>query len=404
MFRPYVTVLRVRGAAVPAVASFLGALPIGMLNLGVVLAVRATTGSFAAAGAVGGAFGLGNAIGLVVQGRLISRWGQTWLLVATALLCPVSLVAFTAAAGQRVSLPVLAVWGAAAGASIPAVTSSMRVLWPVLVTDAALRPVAYALLATEFQVAMVTGPLLVSGLLLVGGASVVLLVAAGLACGAGLLLAAAPSSRRWRPAPVSSTGRRRAGAGMYTLLVGAAGGGVTSGMLIVGVPAAAAGQHWVGLAGVLFAAFSAGELLGGVAYGGRAWRSPPVSRLVNAQIGTAVGIACLAVLTSFPRWMLPVMFVVGVFTAPVSIGNSVLLDDAAPAASLARSYTVMVAAGLLGGAGGNLAGGLLERNGGRATVFVVAAGTMAFVALWTHARRGTLTTATRCAEAAAGRE
>lgn len=47
------------------VASFLGALPIGMLGLGVLLLTHSTTGSFAAAGLVSGAFSIGNAVGLV---------------------------------------------------------------------------------------------------------------------------------------------------------------------------------------------------------------------------------------------------------------------------------------------------------------------------------------------------
>lgn len=43
-------VVRIPGAAVPVLAGLLGALPIGMLSLSVLLLVRTTTGSLAAAG------------------------------------------------------------------------------------------------------------------------------------------------------------------------------------------------------------------------------------------------------------------------------------------------------------------------------------------------------------------
>jgi hypothetical protein len=68
VFRPFVAVLAVREARWPLLASFLGALPIGMLSLSVLLLVQIGTGSPAAAGAVAAAVAIGNAVGLTVQG------------------------------------------------------------------------------------------------------------------------------------------------------------------------------------------------------------------------------------------------------------------------------------------------------------------------------------------------
>jgi len=89
--------------------------------------------------------------------------------------------------------------------------------------------------------------------------------------------------------------------------------------------------------------------------------------------------------------MLPVMFLIGAFTAPVSIANSALLDDLAPPGRLTRSYTTMVSAGLIGSAAGSAAGGTLVRATGYRPVFLLASGAMAAVALWTVLRDQTLT-------------
>ena len=61
-----------RGAA-SACLVYAGALPFGILNLALLLFVRQRTGSIEVGGVVIAAFGLGNAVGLVVQGRFLDR-------------------------------------------------------------------------------------------------------------------------------------------------------------------------------------------------------------------------------------------------------------------------------------------------------------------------------------------
>ena len=141
MFRPFFYVMGVPGARLPLVAGFLGALPIGMLNLGVLLLVRDATGSLGTAGAAVAALSLGNAVGLVAQGAWIGRWGQPRVLVAGATLCPASLVGLVVATDPRLMI----VSAALSGATLPATTSSMRLLWPQLVTDPRRRALAQSL-------------------------------------------------------------------------------------------------------------------------------------------------------------------------------------------------------------------------------------------------------------------
>src|SRR4051794_5425386 len=99
-----------------------------MLSLSVLLLVQIGTGSPAAAGAVAAAVAIGNAVGLTVQGALLDRWGQTPVLLATALVCPAALLGVVLASDRHAPLTVIAAFAAVAGGSIPATTSSMRLL------------------------------------------------------------------------------------------------------------------------------------------------------------------------------------------------------------------------------------------------------------------------------------
>jgi MFS family permease len=381
VFRPFSCVLRVQKARLPLLATFLGALPIGMLTVGLLLVVRQATGSPAEAGAAAGALSLGNAAGLLLQGRLIDRYGPAPVLLTAAALCPVFLVTLTATMATPYLTPVLAV---ASGAALPATVTGMRVLGPHLFAGPATRDAAYALLATLFHIAMVLGPLLVSALFTGIGPAVVLPVAAALATAGGLLFAASPAARATRPGARPPVHRRMPGPGVVTLLLGSAGAGVGTGLLTI-----ALSGNGPALAGLLFAALSAGELLGGLAYGGRAWRMPTRSRLVLGLGGLSGSLALLAPATTGAAWlMLPVVALVGALAAPVAIANSALLDDIVHSGSLGRVYTVMVAAGLTGIAVGTAVAGRITGDG-RATV-LSAAGVLAAVTAWTHARRGTL--------------
>ena len=82
--RRYAALLALPGARRPVIASAVGSMPIGMFGLAVLLLAQDATGSFAVAGRVVGAFGLGNALGAVAQGRLMDRLGQTRVLRVAA--------------------------------------------------------------------------------------------------------------------------------------------------------------------------------------------------------------------------------------------------------------------------------------------------------------------------------
>lgn len=389
MFRPYVQAVRTPGALLPVAASFVGGgLPIGMLTLAVLLLVRLQSGSFLGAGIMAAALSVGNALGVAVQGALIDRRGQTVVLVPASLICLSSLSALVFAATHGGPSALTTSLAVAGGAAIPATPSSMRVLWPALVPDPQLRVTAYALSAVSFTAAMVLGPVLVSGLLLIGGPQVAVLAAAGLAGGGGLLFAVTPASRLWAPATARAHRRPRIwpGRGMRTLIAGNLAIGLAAGLSGVAVPAAAVALGAAALAGVFAAAGAAGDLCGGLIYGSVRWRLPLTSRLVAAQCGSAVIGACLALASrSIPAMML-VMSVSGTVGAAQGITTTTLLDDVAEPGTLTGSYALLVSCGLAGSAAGYAAGGTLVTATGVRDTFLMAAAAGLAAAGW-YARR-----------------
>jgi len=390
LFRPYVQAARTPGALLPLVASFIGGgLPIGMLTLAVLLLIRLQSGSFLGAGLMAAALSIGNAVGVAVQGVLIDRRGQTVVLIPASLICLSSLVGLVFAVGYGAPPALTAGLAVAGGAAIPATPSSMRALWPALVPDSQLRPTAYALSAVSFTAATVLGPVLVSGLLVLGGPRVAVLAAAGLAGGGGLLFAATPASRHWVPVratPVPRRPRRWPGRGMRTLAVGNLAIGLAAGLSGVAVPATAISLGAAALAGVFGAASAAGDLCGGLAYGSRRWRLPLATRLVAAQSGSAVmGICLILASRSLPAMMLAVT-VSGAAGAVQGITTTTLLDDVADPGSLTGSYALLVGCGLTGSAIGYAVGGILVSAAGIANTFLAAAAAGAAAAAW-YARR-----------------
>lgn len=401
MFRPYARVLRTPHAALPFLSSFLGSLPITMLSLGVLLLIRSNTGSFAQAGLVSGALSAGNGVGLVVQGWLIDRRGQTIVLIAAGILCGSMLITLTIAATKATPLVALVLLGGIAGASIPAVITCMRILIPELVSAPDLRATGYALLGTQFQLAMIAGPLVVSALLLVASPMYAVLAAAVLSLVGGVVFAVTPASRRWRPdqrrRQRTSGGSATMGLpavltpGLLTLVIANFGAGLAGGLASVAVPATAVAHGAVSLAGLLFAAQSAGDIVGGLVYGGRRWLLPVPYRLMVGQSATVVGTGLLAVMTGHPSAMFPLMFGIGLAQAPTGIASSLLLDVVARTGALGVSYTAMVAAGLAGIAVGSSGGGLLERATSPGVLFGMAAGIATAAVGQTFWRRSTLT-------------
>ena len=154
----YSALLRLPEARAPLVASAVGALPIGMFGLAILLLARDTTGSFAIAGRVVAAFGLSNALGAVAQGRLMDRLGQPGVLRTAAAIHVAGLAALVLAAAGDAPTLALAGCAALAGCSLPQLPAAMRSLWGMLVPDDERRRTAYALVSIVFEVSVISAP------------------------------------------------------------------------------------------------------------------------------------------------------------------------------------------------------------------------------------------------------
>ncbi|MFF0290723.1 MFS transporter [Streptomyces sp. NPDC005262] len=390
----YLDVLRTSGLRVPFLAMVLGALPIGMLGLGLLLYVHELTGSLAAGGLAAAAFGLGNAAGMTVQGRLIDRYGQAKILAHAGVACAAFGVLLVAAAPAVDPQGFAVATSAGMGICIPATTGSMRVLLAESVRGAEARTAGYALLAVLFQLALLTGPLITSLLLVSTGPGEAVVMGGVLAGGAGLLFSTTRASRNWRSLRTSARSKdlRRNG-GLAVLLLIAAGAGLSAGIVAVAVPAAALALGTAADSGVLIAMVSAGEIIAGLAFGARPWRWSPARLLLATLAGWALAVGMAAWAASSLALLFPALFLVGMCGGPSAIASSALLDTLASRAALTRSYTLMVSVWLVGGALGNAVGGAITEGLGHRQAFALSACWLAaLLAIGTLLRR-TLETA-----------
>lgn len=360
--RRYIEVLRLPGVGKPAAGAAIASLPIGMLGLAVLLLVSQSESGYAAAGAVVGLLGLGTGLGMVLQGRLIDRWGQPRVLIPATALQLIALIGLVVAANGAAGFWLLGLLAFLTGVGEPQVGASLRALWPVLAPPEK-KHTAVALSSALFEGPVVLGPLLLMGLLAVSSPSVAVL-AAGTCFSAGTwLLVASAASRAWcAPArerrsllgPLVSPGVRT------IVAVAVAQGLITA---LVQVPAAAAAAQYgePGRAGLLYSALSAGSLVGTLAYGARRWSGRAAHRLavllmlVAAAAVFAAQASSLVVLTA-------ALFAVGLGIGPVAVGCFALLEMLAPSGMVVEAFTTATAAGLTAFAVGTaLAGGLVDR-------------------------------------------
>ena len=295
----YRALVAIPGVRTPLLLSTAGSMPIGMFMLAILLLAHDVTGSFAQAGRVVGAFSLANALGAVAQGRLMDRFGQTRVLRIAAFAHLPALIALVVAAHAGASAWTMAAIALCGGLSLPQLPAAMRSLWNSLVDDPDLRSTAYALVAVVFEVAVVTAPAIVAGLVAFTSPAVAVVIAGTLGTGAALGFTQTAASRRWRGEQhdVGWLGALAA-PGMRTVFFVLAVFGSAVGIVQVAVPAFAEARGSAAAGGVLLAALSAGSSIGGLVYGARAWPGTPPTRLTVLMLVLGSTFALLAVADS----------------------------------------------------------------------------------------------------------
>ena len=137
--------------------------------------------------------------------------------------------------------------------------------------------------------------------------------------------------------------------------------GIAVGIVQVAVPAFAIERGSTALGGVLLAALSAGSLVGGLAYGARAWPGSPAGRLAILVFLLGAGFALLA-LAQGPWLLAALLLFAGLVMAPATVVGSTLLDSVAPRGTVTEAFAVMVMAIIAGTATGNALGGVLVED------------------------------------------
>ena len=165
----YAQLLRAPGAASAFAAATLARLSYATISLALLLLVQAATGSFGAAGAALGAFGVPVLVKPFIA-RLIDRYGRRRVLIPSGLGYGLVLLALAAcgaagvtATGAYVSL------SASAGLLSPPVGPVMRQIWASVASTNQDRQRAYSLDTVSEEVMFAVGPLIVAGLVAVSG-------------------------------------------------------------------------------------------------------------------------------------------------------------------------------------------------------------------------------------------
>lgn len=361
-----------------ALLGLLAQLTQGAAPLGLVLVVRQSTGSLIAAGAVSAALWVGAAVARPVQGRLIDRHGTRVVMLVCGPVHAAALVGVVVVARAGGGAWAMILFSALAGLLLPPVSVAMRVEWGRHV-PANERTAAFSLAFLTQEIALVTGPLLIAGL--VGfGAGVALIIAAAITGVATIGFAALGISEvARREVSVRAPGNGRA-TGIPTALAVAFLLGATLGVFQVAAPSLAIARGAPAVGGILIAAVSVGGISGALVYGGVHWRADPATRLI-----LLVGL--LAAATTPLVVTLPLV-VVGALLAfsglalnPAFTTTSLLIDRHGGSRGAEAFGWMSTAVGGGTAAGNAIAGALAQRNGFPPAFFAAALAAYAAVVI-----------------------
>ena len=355
----YRRVLGAHGVKQPLAGTLIGRLSIAAEPLSMVLLVKGSTGSFAAAGLVIAAYSIAAAVSLPVQGRVMDRVGQPPVIAAAALVNAAAFLGLIGGAEAGAPVVALAALATVAGLGTLPTGNAMRTLWSGLVPDQELRQAAFALDAVAIDVAFIFGPLIAAGVIAVATPAASLGVCVALALTGSAIFATSPASRAWR-GHEGTDGSRVTPVRSRSILVlmGAAlGVGLAVGAIELAITAFASHHGAAELGGALIATQAAGSAAGGLWYGARQWSRGAGERMPLVALAFAISLGPLVAVPSLPL-AFPLMAISGLALAPTISLIYLLLDSHAPAGSGAEA-TGWILTAIVGGASlGNAVAGV----------------------------------------------
>ncbi|MET8960851.1 MFS transporter [Streptomyces sp. NPDC004074] len=377
----YLEILRARHAARLLTGTLVGRLPNATAAIAVVLFVRAEGGTYSFAGALAAVYGVANAVGQPLLGRLVDLHGQPRVQLPAAIVSGLAMAGFALAG---VASPVLAYTAMiVAGLFTPPLEGGLRALWPVVLRRDAQVPTAYALDAVAQEVMFTVGPLLVTACVALWSARVALVVINVIGVLGALSVVVSPPSRAWRSGPREAhwLGALRS-RGLLALLGAFLFVGIALGSITVAAVSYADGHGGDGVYGWLMAALGLGALVGGTVYGVRQWPGAPEQRL-RVLVGLLA--VCYLPLMLMPGTVAMVLLTVlaGVFLAPCIACAFIIVDRHAPGGTVTEAFSWLVTTFTVGASVGTGLAGPVVQAGGALWGFAVpgAAGAVSLLVL-----------------------
>ncbi|ORA32176.1 MFS transporter [Mycobacterium aquaticum] len=360
--RAYRDVVRMPGVLNMTASQLFARLPLGMLNLAILLHVQAISGSYAQAGAVVAGVSVGEALAMPVTARIAGRAMVTTLVVA-ALANGAAMLALAFAGTSAVLLMVL---GLLIGATVPPLMPVVRALYPQLVSRDAVR-VLFALDTTAQELIWVIGPVAATFLASTLSTVIPLVVSAAVTVvGTGWFLLSAKHLRL--PVTPRSSGFGRVMANRTVILAMAASLTMVASYMALEVGIVAMLGRTGITAGLAIAVASVGSVIGGLAFGHRRFGLPG---LVAALATVALGTAVFGVIDN-QALQFCALFVSGLGFAPAMSALYIMVSAEIADHAATEAFGWLNSAALVGGAAGTAIAGVAADAHGAAGPIVVA--------------------------------
>ncbi|MEU5582180.1 MFS transporter [Streptomyces huasconensis] len=365
----YAEILRTRYATRLLAGTLVGRLPNATASIAIVLFIRAEGGTYSLAGALAAVYGVANAVGQPLLGRLVDLYGQPRVQLPAALLSALAMAAFAFTGPDQLALAHVAV--GAAGLFTPPLEGGLRALWPSVLGKEEQVHAAYAMDAIAQEVMFTVGPLLVTGCVALWSEQAALLVVNAVGVLGALSVVVSEPSRAWRSAPREAhwLGALRS-PGLLALLGAFLFIGVALGSITVAGVSYADGHGGDAVYGWMMAALGLGALAGGSVYGARQWRGVPERRLSVLVALLAVCYVPLMLVPGAPA-MTALSALAGVFLAPSLACAFVIVDRHAPRGTVTEAFSWLVTTFTVGASLGTAAAGPVVEWGGTASGFAV---------------------------------
>ncbi|MGW7080786.1 MFS transporter [Streptomyces sp. NPDC054871] len=382
----YAEILRTRYAGRLLAGTLVGRLPNATAAIAIVLFIRAEGGTYSLAGGLAAVYGVANAVGQPLLGRLVDLYGQPRIQLPAAVVSALGMGAFAFTGPDSLGLAYVAV--GVAGLFTPPLEGGLRALWPSVLGKEEQVHRAYAMDAIAQEVMFTVGPLLITGCVALWSEQAALLVVNVIGVLGALSVVMSQPSRAWRSAPREAhwLGALRS-PGLIALLGAFLFIGMALGSITVAGVSYADENGGDAVYGWMMAALGLGALVGGSVYGARQWAGVPEKRLT--------GLVALLALCYWPLTLTPgavamtaLSAVAGIFLAPALACAFIIVDRHAPRGTVTEAFSWLVTTFTVGASLGTAAAGPVVEWGGTVWGFAVpgGAGVAALVVLLATAR------------------